>query len=328
MRPTRPAFERPWLTLSWAVVLSACGAQSPPGYDTTNDAGTFLGIGDSGSSGGDDGGIVNGGDAGKLGDDSSDQGDGCSDASRLVYVISDVNDLYSFTPTTLKFAKIGTLACPTSGTVNSMAVDRSGTAWVNYTDGKLYKVSTANAACATTTFAPNQAGFTDVLGMGFSSNAPGSKAETLFVSDNAGLGLGKVDLGTMKLTALGAYTGTESGANAELTGTGDARLYGFFATSPAAYAQVDKASGATPTVIPLTTPGAVVNASDGGYAFSFWGGDFWFYTAYPDGVVTDPTTSVTRYSPASGSASIVLKEIGFVIVGAGVSTCAPVAPPK
>ena len=32
-------------------------------------------------------------------------------------------------------------------TPNSMAVDRSGTAWVNYSDGRLFKVSTKDAKC-------------------------------------------------------------------------------------------------------------------------------------------------------------------------------------
>jgi hypothetical protein len=160
--------------------------------------------------------------------------------------------------------------------------------------------------------------------MGFSSDKAGSKSETLFVSDNASKGLAKIDLSTMKLTALGAYTGAAAGANAELTGTGDARLFGFFATSPAAFAEITKGTGATPKVTTLPT----VNASDGGYAFSFWGGDFWFYTAFPPDPDTDTTTSVTHYVTATGKATVVLPTIGFVIVGAGVSTCAPLTIPK
>ena len=322
MRRTRPAFKRSWLHLSWAAILPACGATpGPSGFGAVTDGGDPLqGAADAAPpilSGGRDGGTL--GDGATTGPTAD-----CSDAAKLVYVISDQNTLYSFAPNTLKFTPIGALRCPTSDTVNSMAVDRSGTAWVNFTDGKLYRVSTKDASCATTSFAPNQAGFTNELGMGFSSDSPGSKSETLFVSDNAGLGVAKVDLGSMSLTALGPYTGTESGANAELTGTGDARLFGFFATSPAAFAEIDKATAATPKVTPLTS----VNASEGGYAFSFWGGDFWFYTAFPTPSSPDATTSVTHYVSATGAASVVLANIGFVIVGAGVSTCAPTAPPR
>src|SRR5262249_1424948 len=149
--------------------------------------------------------------------------------------------------------------------------------------GNIYKVSTKDASCSPTSFKPGQAGFTAALGMGFSSNMPGSKDETLFVSDNsmqmgggAGMGLAKIDLATTTLTAIGPYTGAVMNSDAELTGTGDAKLFGFFTTMPAAFGGIDKASGATPSTTPLP---ASVNIATGGFAFSFWGGDFWFYSA-------------------------------------------------
>ena len=245
----------------------------------------------------------------------------CSDASKLVYVASDANDLYSFAPDKLTFTKLGRLDCPSS-TVNSMAVDRSGTAWVNYDDGLVYKVAIATLKCEATAYAPGQGGFTKVLGMGFSTDAAGSASETLYVADNhnggKGKGVGRVELATMTMTPLGPYTAELAGSDAELTGTGDARLFGFFTTSPAHFAPIDKSNGQTPTATLLPT----VDASSGGYAFSFWGGDFWFYTASD----TD-TTKVTHYVTKDGTASVVLSDIGFVIVGAGVSTCAPTVPP-
>ncbi len=243
--------------------------------------------------------------------------DDCSDAAKLVYVASDDNDLYSFAPDKLLFTKLGALSCG-SKTVNSMAVDRTGTAWVNFSDGKIFKVDVATLACTPTAFVAQQGGFTKVLGMGFSANSPGSMDETLFVADNKGKGVAKVDLTSLTLTPLGPYTGELAGSDAELTGTGDARLFGFFTTSPAHFAAIDKASGATPVATLLPT----VDASSGGFAFSFWGGDFWFYTA--NGT---PSTSVTHYVSATQTASVVLNDIGFTIVGAGVSTCAPVVPP-
>src|SRR4051794_28714924 len=61
-------------------------------------------------------------------------GDDCSDAARLVYVLTDANELYSFQPADRRFTRIGTLGCRTNLQPNSMAVDRSATAWVNYVD--------------------------------------------------------------------------------------------------------------------------------------------------------------------------------------------------
>jgi hypothetical protein len=65
-------------------------------------------------------------------------------------------------------------------------VDRHGTAYVNYASGKIFTVDTRTLACTDTGFVPGQAGFSPNLSMGFSADAPGSSAETLFVSDNTG----------------------------------------------------------------------------------------------------------------------------------------------
>ena len=52
------------------------------------------------------------------------------------------------------------------------------------------------------------------------------------------------------------------------------------------------------------------------WAFAFWGGDFYTFTAPNDATV------VNRFSPADGSFVTVARRTDF-IVGAGVSTCAP-----
>jgi hypothetical protein len=67
-----------------------------------------------------------------------------------------------------------------------------------------------------------------------------------------------------------------------------------------------------------------VDASTGGYAFSFWGGSFWFYTASD----TD-STKVTRYDPTTNppTTTVAAPMLPFTIVGAGVSTCAPLTFP-
>jgi hypothetical protein len=316
------------------------------GCSATN-AGTTFGSGGgvtaSGSGGGD---VINptgaGGDGAGGGIPTSGGGGGatgvdCSAASELVYVLSEENDLYSFDPPNKKFSKIGHLGCKTSMQPNSMAVDRNAVAWVNYvendtlngdTAGTLFKVSTKDASCQPTNMKLGQGWFR--LGMGFSAEANGSKAETLFVAgtgDQIGggsQGLAKIDLASESLVPIGAFTGDLNGMNAELTGTGDARLFGFFTTNPVAVAEVDKGSGAIKSQKDL--PQVEVPAA---WAFSFWGGDFYLYTA--PNAANDPsrTSNVTRYRPADGSVDTgYMTNVGFRIVGAGVSTCAPIAPPK
>lgn len=302
------------------VALVAAGASfGCGGSDERSDFGGSSG-GASSSGGSSSGGFGSGGDAGASSGGSSQ--DGCSEAAKLVYVVSGQNDLYSFDPSTLTFKKIGPLSCPTSETPNSMAVDRSGTAWVNMSEGSLMKVSTADASCTATAFQKGQQGFVK-FGMAFAADSAGSTAETLYVAGitgfNEGSGLAKIDLSTFQLTKIGDYSAPLNGKGAELTGTGDGKLYGFFTTVPATLAQIDKATGATSGN--KTLDGVVTGTA---WAFSFWGGDFWFYTS-----VGQPST-VTRYA-ASGDGSIknVKNDVGgFRIVGAGVSTCAPTAPPR
>jgi len=311
------------------------------GCGGTNNSSGF-GSGDDGGGGfGDDGGVFNG-------DGSFSNGDGggtgpnqnCSAAAMLVYVLSAENDLYSFNPPSKQFKKIGTLGCQTNMTPNSMAVDRNANAWVNYaqadmttgmdTGGAIFKVSTADASCQPTSIHLSQNWYR--LGMGFSTDTANGTSETLYVAATGSMnpfgmggaspGLGKIDLKAQSLAPIGGFGGALDGQNAELTGTGDARLFGFFTTTPVQIAQIDKSSGAANNAKPLNgveTPSY--------WAFSFWGGDFYLYTADKYDMA-NPFSSVTRFRPTDGSVTVLAQNIGFRVVGAGVSTCAPTTPPR
>jgi hypothetical protein len=249
---------------------------------------------------------------------------GCSEAAKLVYVVTIEGSLYKFDPPAAAFTKVGTLQCPSSGQPNSMAIDRSATAWVNYTTGEIFKVSTQDASCQPSGWAPRQLGKPfSTMGMGFSVNTADGTAETLFVSDvglTGGQGLATIDLGSMGLQPISAFGAPHTGAAAELTGTGDGRLYGFFPQGAPALAQIDKSSAKVLSNAPLPIPGGTA-----AWAFSFWGGVFYLYTSPCDGVICQTGSTVTKYDPAS-KASTAVKQVPFIIDGAGVSTCAPVLP--
>ena len=242
----------------------------------------------------------------------------CSKASTLIYVLGKTHELYSFDPATLQLGKVGMLNCPQNGgsaTPFSMAVDRKGIAWVLYNDGHLYHVDTATAACTATSFTPGQSGFTK-FGMGFVSDTPGSEAEKLYVANEDRIGV--IDTGTFALTPAGGTFGFS--AMVELTGTGDARLFGLFYGFPPYISEINKANSQLLGEMPLDT----VDIGTG-FAYAFWGGDFWVFTA-PNGV----TSQIDRYQPSAGTTTttVVVQDVGFKIVGAGVSTCAPVQAPK
>lgn len=249
----------------------------------------------------------------------------CPDAeSLLVYVISDDYQLQSFNPDNGQFRTIGRITCPAQSgeTPFSMAVDRKGTAYILFTDEKIYRVSTATAACIDTSYVPRQQNFAR-FGMGFATNSVGP-TETLYVSgdpDNVGNGqptgapgLASLDPSTFKLTFVGVDSRLQS---AELTGTGDGRLFAFYrdqtddTTSNIGEVRIDNGK------IQGERHFATVDQGRG-WAFAFWGGDFYMFHA-PGG-----TTTVTRWRPTDNSvATIATAPPGVRIVGAGVSTCAP-----
>ena len=265
------------------------------------------------------GGVLRGNDSGGVTNTNN-----CSDESKLVYVVSHEGALYSFYPPTTTFKAIGQVSCPTGGAAPfSMAVDRIGNAWVHYNDGSLYKVNTTDASCASVGYQPDQAGF-HTFGMGFATADAKSDKDALYLSDYAGKGLGVLDLATMKLRVIGPYSGALANHNSELTGTGDGRLFGFFTTLPAQLAEISKTSGAVSANEDVKD---VITGPD--WAFSFWGGDFYLYTAASGGgslPMNATGSNVTRYRPSDKSVQVMKMNVGFRIVGAGVSTCAPTVP--
>jgi hypothetical protein len=326
-----------WKGVTCSVVAAAVacsGTSTKQDGFASGDAGNLLGGGSGGGSGG-SGGSSGASSSGSFGDGggsgSSSGGSGCSgQAADYVYVLSAENDLYSFAPNKKLFTKIGPLGCSTALSPNSMAVDRSATAYVNYvadddSTGQIFQVSTTDASC-TGPLLTLPTGW-ERVGMGYSTNNAGSTAETLYVAGvgagaGSSVGLGLVDFGIKTVGPIGPFSGSLSGQNAELTGTGDGRLYGFFTTAPVEVAQITKTNGSTQAPVPMT---GVPVPND--WAFSFWGGHFYLYTSAGQGA--GGGSNVTDYDPVAGTVNTTfMTAIGFDIVGAGVSTCAPTTTPQ
>ena len=304
--------------LAW-VALSACGTHAATMVGDAGDAATLV-----------DGDVLP-----PVGDANTT---GCADDAKLVYVVSTQNDLWRFNPGTLAFTKVGTLDCPTTSTPESMAIDRSARAYVAMMDGNLFQVDTATAHCAATGYTLEQSQ-RKIFDLSFSRTS--ATSETLFtsttccwsnggvtVTNQGGGGLATLAVPSLKLALVGDYTGALAGYPAALAGTGDGRLFGMFpnvnqADGGAApmLAQIDETTGATSAPIVLSS--AVQSGS--AFAFSFWGGDFWFYAGKSGG----QSSTVTRFRYSTDkSYSMVIADTGMTIIGAGVSTCAPLVAPN
>jgi hypothetical protein len=264
-----------------------------------------------------------------------------ADGVDLVYVVDEMNDFMSFDPRLLPndpFKKIGVLSCPHNNTSIqtgnniampfSMSFDSDGVAWVLYTTGELFKVSLQDATC---TKAGNQIGANNMFlfGMGFALDAPMMDTEKLFLAGGnkdasttpRKLGYNDTHNGSLTPTVVGNI-GATSDYSPELTGTAEAKLYGFFPRiSQVPFIQeIDKATGA-----PIGQPWNVGTTGLGtgirDWAFAQWGGVFYvFITTETNGVRNSTVRTVDR---ATSQYAIVKQNLPYWIDGAGVSTCAP-----
>jgi hypothetical protein len=195
-----------------------------------------------------------------------------------------------------------------------MAVDQNAVAWVLYEDGQLFQVDTTTAACQSTSFAVGQQGFLQ-FGMGFVFN-PTTGLDTLYISGGSTQLPTPQPLGTVAFPSLTATTiGTVSIGFPDLTGTGDGELWGFVppydsVTNQSVLAQLDPTTGATLASFPLPTLDFTSS-----WAMKFWGGSFWIFIDNSVYAVDRTTQILSEPLPNDSPRSI---------VGAGVSTCAPV----
>lgn len=314
---------------AWALASAPACGPSPGRSGEGFDAGGGSGSGESGSGGNGSGGSGSSSGFGNFGDGgggegggSSGGGPGCSKAAEYVYVIDVNGTMYQFNPPTLAFTQVGQVTCASSQFF-SMAVDRNAVAWVLAQDGSIVRYDINAKSCTPTTYGKNQHNFL-TFGMGFSTDAAGSSNETLFVSDSELLtqssgGLAKIDTSALMLTPIGAYNQGFNGRRAEMTGTGDGRLFAAFEGTPYVVAEIDKTNANIKSQAPQTPINYPPDSSN--FAFAFWGGDFWLF------VGPGATTDVFQYQPSNGMTTKRETE-SFEIVGAGVSTCAPTTPPQ
>ena len=282
-----------------AIVMLAAIACGPPARRGGGDDDDGSGGADASDIGGNDGANSN-----------------CGSGAEFVYTIDQLtNQLSRFEPQTKTFTDLGALSCNQGGaTPFSMSVDRNTVAWVLYDSGTLYRVDINNSlACTKTTWA-SPMGLT-VFGMGFSTDVPGGSTDSLFVGGGASQGLSSYSLATVDTTTMTAQiVGTEPDLP-EMTGNSNAELWGFIPEAATArVVQFDKTNGSILTS--FTEP--TLAGSSNGYAFAHWGGDYWVFLS------TEAMTTVYQVDHSTGAITSTTPAPGRTVVGAGVSTCAPI----
>jgi len=296
--------------LAWLCVgpIAGCG----DGGDREDVA---PGAGDAGSDAGDDGGADGGADGGSA---------GCTEEGKLVYVVDHDRSLYSFYPPDKDFEHVGIIDCVSAGDPFSMAVSRDDVAYVLYWGGVggscmgINAVSILDAHCIETTpFQCGQSGFY-TFGMGYATDGADTSDETLYVGktdfEDAGGMLASLDTSAWTVEPIGPIADAP-----EMTGNANGELWAFYAwATPPRVVRLDKISGeeVASYVLDISSEGSA-------FAFAHWGGEFYLFHA-PGGA----DTTVYKLSIDGDEHELVtwMTGTGLTIVGAGVSTCAPVIP--
>ncbi|MBP6633138.1 MAG: hypothetical protein KA297_27205 [Kofleriaceae bacterium] len=239
----------------------------------------------------------------------------------LIYGVDERQRLHSFNPRAVpgeEFREVGQVACAGGEWPFSMAVDRRGVAWVLYDGGSLHRVSIVDGRClgsvATLPGVPRR------FGMGFVSDGPGAETERLYASGHdepRELGWMDTNVVPLRWQRLGAQP-RGAARNAELTGTGDGKVYAYTpgAVGAGRVQQIDRDTGALvgrPLVVDRTSENELVRS----WAVAHWGGSFYVF------VTLGSDSRVYEVDGKSGTSRLVRSELPMRIVGAGVSTCAP-----
>jgi hypothetical protein len=228
-----------------------------------------------------------------------------------IWAVADDDYLLRFDPPSATFTKIAKIVCPANGSHPfSMAVDRESVAFVEYENGMLFQVSTADGSCASTPYVADQQPPFGNFGMAYVTVGTGP-TEQLFIAAEQPSTLGMIMPPTFTVQQI-AVTTPEIGF-AELTGTGDGRLYAYYAFNGSGGSYIAELDKTTGQVLGQDSLPTVDRGS--GWAFAFWGGDFWIFT--------DPGTQNTWHWDTQAKTATLVAHYTAQIVGAGVSTCAP-----
>jgi hypothetical protein len=311
------------LSIVAALVLAA-------GCHTSRDGGVGNPGGKDGSSSFDAASLVDfditGGFDGSLDSGTGTGANNCAAGTELTYVWATNGDIYSFDPPSKTFTKIATPDCDASQP-NSMAIDRNLVAWLNYLEpgssspnDNIYKFDLTKGSGCQASGIKITSGYNQV-GMAFSTDVAGGTTETLYLDGISGGELARVDMTALTIVPIGNFSNDTKlkGQSCELTGTGSGLLYGYFTTAPnVRVAQLDKTNANA-----LSDDELMGFSPPEDWAFEFYGGDL-YLESYPN-KSNAPNSSVVQYDPVTKALDLAyVTNAGFTVIGAGVSTCAPI----
>ena len=150
----------------------------------------------------------------------------------------------------------------------------------------MFSVSTADASCSPTSFAPLQvAGRTWAhFGMAYATDGAGEDAERMWIAggsvDGSLGGLGQIDPVTLLVSSVGAIQGTAE-FRPEMMGASDGTIWGFFPGIATAFVQRMDRNTAALLGSPNAVPGGL-GANVVAWGAAHWGGKFSIFVTTTD----------------------------------------------
>lgn len=215
-----------------------------------------------------------------------------------------------FDPPTGKFSELEPIPCldAMSDRPVSMAIDCTGAAYVQFSLGDLWHISTSAAVCTRLPFSAADQGLRPDLALGF---APSGGGEDLYfvATDKSSVPpspvFGTLDPGNLTVHRIAPF----DAGTPDDTHLGGAPNGPLFAVIGGAIDQVDTSSGAVHLEYDLPASAGPVRS------FAFWHGTFYLFRLEPS-----LTTSVISFTPGSSS----IEEVASTpleVLAAGASLC-------
>jgi hypothetical protein len=274
---------------------------------------------------------------------------GCASGSEWIYAVGfrpEEYDPYAeviarllrYEPDSSTISPIGILRCPWARDAGrapcpfsccympfTMSVDRNGQAWVLlvypiYTESgrpvQLLRCSTSDASCEPTDFVPGTDGF-EIFSMGFGKDRPEDTEEQLFITGGPWHVYDEEEaFGVLDLSSFNTVTRGRLPLHRELVGTGNGILWGFVGIE-GTFQRLDPETGEA--LGALFRTGLILGDRGGGYDFAHWGGDLYLF--FSNDAMRH--SQVYRLDPEAAEMDVTVDDVGIVVTGAGVSTCAP-----
>lgn len=320
---------------TFSAVLGPLLATSMTGCITPAEEGAAFGTGPGAAEESDSGLDETGGDdeAGALDLPHHDPDGGdcaCAPSLDLIHVVSGDGELWAFDPRTDEFTPRGALGCGTltASSPFSMAVSRSGEAWISFWNGDVLVVDVDDPAdCRDPGYDPDPGAWKH-FGMAFASDSAADACDDLYVhtidthEDTVAPGAGELARFHLAPPTIAPIGDVDYGRG-ELSGTGDGRLFAFAGGEPARLVEYDKSTGEVVNTVVLEG-----FSQTSAWAFAFWGGDFYFFTE-SEGYGSDSKVTHLDYDGSDGNGHVLTTRVAQApirVFGAGVSTCAPYVP--